>query len=81
MTEQTISCEEAIRLIASYIDRELDSHDSEQIEKHVRRCKSCMSRVEFEQRLKTQLATLRSEQVSEQLNDRIRGLLQHFGTE
>lgn len=81
MTERMISCEEAIRLIASYIDRELGPEHNAELEVHVRRCKSCLSRVEFEQKLKAQLATLRSETVSKELDQRIRGLLQHFGTE
>lgn len=80
MSEDMISCEEALRLIASYVDRELGAEESSALEKHVLRCRSCFSRVEFEHRLKSQLTTLRSTDVSDALQERIRGLLQHYGT-
>lgn len=79
MNEEHYTCEEAIRLIASYIDRELEADEIGALEKHIHRCKSCYSRVEFEQKLKNQLGTLRSTDVSAALQQRIRGLLENYG--
>jgi anti-sigma factor (TIGR02949 family) len=79
MNTEMITCEEAIRLIARYIDRELNEAETTQLGVHIDRCKTCYSRVEFEQKLKAQLATLRSAAVSDELGSRIRGLLQGFG--
>jgi anti-sigma factor (TIGR02949 family) len=81
MNNATITCEDAIRLIASYIDRELNEPEAVQLRAHIDRCKSCYSRVEFEQQLKAQLATLRSVPVSDELGGRIRVLLQGYGNE
>lgn len=81
MNAPITSCEEAIRLIADYIDHELDENESTQLREHMERCKSCYSRVEFEQKLKAQLATLRSAAISEELSRRVRGVLHHYGQE
>lgn len=81
MNNPTLTCEDAIRLIATYIDRELDEHEAAQVHEHIGRCKSCYSRVEFEQKLKAQLATLRTAAVSDELSTRIRTLLHDYGKE
>jgi anti-sigma factor (TIGR02949 family) len=81
MTTPTMTCEDAIRLIATYIDRELNEVDATQIRAHIDHCKSCYSRVEFEQKLKDQLTRLRSVPVSTELGDRVRVLLHDYGNE
>ena len=81
MNAPIMSCEEAIRLIAGYIDHELDENEGSQLRQHIERCKSCYSRVEFEQKLKTQLSTLRSAAISEELSRRVRGVLHHYEKE
>ena len=81
MTKPTITCEQAIRLIATYIDRELPEGEADQVREHIERCKSCYSRVEFEQKLKGQLAGLRSAAVSDALGERIRVMLHGYGKE
>lgn len=81
MNTPVMTCEEAIRMIATYIDRELNEREAAQVHEHIERCKSCYSRVEFEQKLKAQLATLRSVTVSDDLTQRIRVLLHDHGNE
>lgn len=76
MTEdQSMRCEEALRLLAQFLDRELDDHDQAAVEEHLATCRACFSRAEFERRLRTQLAALRSVDVPQSLDRRIREVL------
>lgn len=50
-----IDCEEAIRRLATYLDRELDAEAAAEVEAHLERCRSCFSRAEFERRLRERL--------------------------
>ncbi len=76
---QMITCEEALRLLAAHLDRELDAHGHNAVERHLTVCRSCFSRAEFERRLKAQLGELGREAVDRNFDDRIRGLIQQFG--
>jgi len=73
-----INCEEALRRLLAFIDRELSGHDFESMERHLLRCRSCFSRMEFESRLKQQLSALASEDVPPFSRDRIRELMSRF---
>lgn len=75
-----MTCEQALRLLASHLDHELEEQAAADVEQHVHRCKSCYSRAEFERKLQLQLADLRSTTVSTGLEQRIKNLLQTFGT-
>lgn len=75
-----MTCEQALRQLASHLDRELAEQEAEHVEQHLHRCKSCYSRAEFERKLKQQLAELRSATVSEGLAQRIHEISQTFGT-
>lgn len=78
MTEREIDCEQALQQIFEFIDRELHEADHEAMHRHLARCKSCFSRVEFERRLKEKLRALREEKVTERVSERIKGLLKSF---
>lgn len=76
MSESTsLSCDDALRLLAQYLDRELGDGDRAEVEQHLATCRSCFSRAEFERRLKDELARLGSSEVPPALKDRIRVLL------
>ena len=76
MADTTIMrCEDALRLLAQYLDRELAEHDSAEVSRHLSTCQSCYSRAEFERRLKGELAGLGAADVPEALDQRIRALL------
>jgi mycothiol system anti-sigma-R factor len=76
MTEaHVIDCEEALRRLFAYLDSELHGEQQREMEEHLRRCRSCFSRVEFEKRLKTHVAELGKEPVSPDLEQRVRALL------
>ena len=76
--EPITSCEDALRLLAGYLDHELGITEHEAVERHLSRCRSCWSRAEFERRLKAQLGDLRRTGVPLVFEQRIRELIAHF---
>ncbi|MGH7529887.1 MAG: anti-sigma factor family protein [Burkholderiales bacterium] len=72
-----LSCEEALRFLAAYVDGELEGA-SEELENHLARCRSCYSRAEFERRMKAELAALGRAEVTPAFSERIRRLLGQF---
>jgi anti-sigma factor (TIGR02949 family) len=78
MTKRQIDCEQALKQILEYVDHELGEHDHTLMEQHLRTCKSCFSRMEFERRLKEKVGTLRESEVASPLSERIKGLLKRF---
>ena len=74
----TIKCEDAIRLLAAYIDGELAAADQAAVHQHLDHCRSCYSRAEFETRLKLQVSMLGVHLERPGLEDRIRNLLHTF---
>lgn len=72
------SCEDALRLLAAHIDRELDAPTRDQVDRHLETCRSCYSRAEFEKRLKASIAALGREPVRPELADRLEKLISTF---
>lgn len=75
---RTIKCEEALRRLFDYLDAELPGEPQREIEHHLECCRSCFSRLEFEKRLKAHTSDLGHEPVSDDLEQRIRALLDSF---
>jgi anti-sigma factor RsiW len=75
---ETISCEEALRLLAVYLDGELRGTEHESVEQHLHTCRSCYSRGEFERRLKAQLSELGRGAVRPAFEQHIRQLITQF---
>ena len=76
MSDSTIMrCEDALRLLAQYLDRELSDGDHAEVDRHLHTCRSCFSRAEFERRLKGEVTGLGTSDVPPALQDRIRALL------
>lgn len=75
MTKEQIDCEQALKQIVEFIDHELDEHEHAAMQQHLKTCKSCFSRAEFERRLQEKLGALCDEDVLSQLDERIRNLL------
>lgn len=75
-----IECEEALRLLAALLDDELLGGTREEVERHLRLCRSCFSRAEFERRLKREISGLGREDVSPAFERRVRRLLGSFIT-
>jgi anti-sigma factor (TIGR02949 family) len=73
-----IGCEEALARLLEFIDGELPGAERDHVERHLRRCRSCFSRMEFESRLKQRLSALLGDDVPARARDRIRDLLKGF---
>jgi anti-sigma factor (TIGR02949 family) len=80
MSDELMSCEEAVRLLAEFLDGELHGGSHEAVERHLAACRGCASRAEFEQRLKAEIGRLRHEEVSASFDDRVRHLLDSFSS-
>ncbi len=76
--ERVLTCEEALRFLAAYLDRQLEQAEDRDVESHLARCRSCYSRVEFERRLKQQVAALGRSDVRPEFVERIRQLMSRF---
>ena len=73
-----IGCEQALKCLLEFIDRELSDGERDSVEQHLRTCRSCFSRMEFERRLKQRLSTLAVDEVPKESRDRIRKLIKGF---
>jgi anti-sigma factor (TIGR02949 family) len=73
-----IDCEEALRRLFEYIDAELEDETRRELDRHLERCRSCFSRLEFEKRLKAHVGELANEPVGPALEQRIHKLLDEF---
>jgi len=78
MSNKPIDCEQALRQIFEYLDRELGEHEREAMQQHLHTCKSCFSRVEFERLLKGKVKDLREETPTPAVSARIKNLLKGF---
>ncbi len=79
MSDQTpMTCDEALRLLAAFLDGELEAGNQEAVEHHLERCRGCFSRAEFERRLKAEIGRLRAEEIPPGFQQRVRRLLQSF---
>ena len=48
-----MTCQEALRLLYEVIDKEASQIDTKEVEEHLRHCRSCMARYQFEEMFKT----------------------------
>ena len=74
----SIGCEEALKRLAEFIDCELSDSEQDEVEQHLRTCRSCYSRKEFESRLKQRLSALSGDHGPAKVRDRIRKLIEGF---
>lgn len=78
MSESRISCEEVVERLFEYMDRELDSYTSAEIQRHLERCHDCFSRAEFERQLRERVARSGQQEAPERLRHRIREMIERF---
>jgi anti-sigma factor (TIGR02949 family) len=75
-----MTCDEALRLLAVFLDGELQGGPYAAVERHLEVCRSCYSRAEFERRLKAEVRRLRREEVSSGFEARVRSILDSFAS-
>lgn len=80
MSQEMLSCQEAIRMLVEYLDDELDRDRSGALEDHLHACRSCKSRHEFEKGLRERVSSLGQAPVRPEFQDRIRALVSRFET-
>jgi anti-sigma factor (TIGR02949 family) len=73
-----MTCEEALRHLAVFLDGELHGALRDSLEHHLEVCRGCFSRAEFERRLKAEVARLGRDEVPQTFQDRVRQLLESF---
>ena len=71
----TLTCAEALRLLAAYLDEELHGGSREGVERHLKMCRGCYSRAEFERRLKREIKRIGREEIPPGFEQRVRRLL------
>jgi len=76
--ERSLTCEEALRFLAEYLDGELADATNHDVESHLARCRTCYSRADFETHMKQQVAALGRSDVRPEFAERIRRLLSGF---
>ena len=76
--EKPMTCDEALRLLAGFLDGELDGVSQAAVERHLDLCRGCYSRAEFERRLKAEIGRLGREDVPSGFESRVRGIIDSF---
>jgi anti-sigma factor (TIGR02949 family) len=75
---EDVGCEQALKHLVEFVDQELPDGEHDSVEQHLRICRNCCSRMEFERRLKERLSTLSTEEVPSTTRDRVRDLIKRF---
>mgnify|MGYP006309632291 CR=1 FL=1 len=78
MNEEEMTCEEVIERLLTFLDRELDSDTSERIDAHLRRCRDCFTRAEFERRLRARIHDAGYTAAPETLHRRLRRMIDAY---
>lgn len=73
-----MTCEEVLKHLLAYVDKELNLEVSAEIDQHLERCRGCFSRADFERKLKAKLAETGSTTAPDRLRSRVRALIDSF---
>ena len=73
-----MDCERALKRLVEFVDGELPESEHDGVEQHLRICRGCCSRMEFESRLKERLSGLSTEDLPSTTRDRVRNLIKRF---
>jgi len=76
--QHDMNCEEVLKHLIEYLDRELDAETAAAVGHHLDDCRGCFSRAEFEMKLKESLQAAATRPVSERLRARIKDLIEKF---
>lgn len=73
-----LNCEEVIKTLLEYLDRELDAEAEADIARHIEDCRACFSRAEFERRLRQRIEEAGEREAPESLRQRVRSIVSRF---
>lgn len=75
---RAIDCDEVMRQLFDFLDGEVDEMADKEIHHHIDECRSCFSRVEFEQMLRARIRKSRDEGLPDSLQERVTELMKGF---
>jgi anti-sigma factor (TIGR02949 family) len=78
VTKPPLSCEDVLKHLVAYLDREIDAEAAADIERHLEDCRGCFSRAEFERKLKAQVRATGAAAAPERLRARIKEMVEKF---
>lgn len=78
MSSRQLDCEEVIELLFDYLDSEVSNELGSRIERHLKSCRDCFSRAEFEKHLRAKVRETAVAQAPERLQNRISEVLERF---
>lgn len=73
-----IDCDEVMRQLFDFLDGEVDEMADKEIHHHLEECRSCFSRVEFEQMLLARIRRSGDEGLPDSLQERVTELMKSF---
>jgi anti-sigma factor (TIGR02949 family) len=76
--DPNMSCEEVLRQLFAYLDRELDPRTAALIDRHIEACRGCYTRAAFERKLKARLRGAAEKPAPARLRERVKDILDKF---
>ncbi|MEQ1655108.1 MAG: zf-HC2 domain-containing protein [Nitrospira sp.] len=79
-TVRTIGCQEALKHLLAYLDQEVGAGTQREMAHHLKVCRACFSRAEFERTLKTRLQEVGRGATRTSFEKQIKALFGQFNT-
>lgn len=76
--EPGMGCEEVLRQLLAYLDREIDAETTALIDRHLDACRGCFSRAGFERNLKARVRAAGETPAPGRLRARIKNIVDKF---
>ena len=73
-----MKCEDVLRELLAYLDREVDGHTAVLIDRHLEACRGCFTRAVFERKLKAHLRAAADKPAPARLRARVKDILEKF---
>lgn len=73
-----MKCEDVLRELLAYLDREVDAPTSALIDRHLEACRGCFTRAVFERKLKARLRAAADKPAPARLRARVKDILDKF---
>jgi anti-sigma factor (TIGR02949 family) len=73
-----MKCEDVLRELLAYLDREIDAQTAALIDRHLEACRGCFSRAVFERKLKAHLRAAGEKPAPRRLRARVKDIMDKF---
>jgi anti-sigma factor (TIGR02949 family) len=73
-----MKCEDVLRELLGYLDREIDAQTAALIDRHLEACRGCFSRAVFERKLKAHLRAAGEKPAPRRLRARVKDIMDKF---